>query len=152
MDDWVPISAIAQAAAALLIVVLTFFLARYARGATEAAGTGTLYAILIAALVYRALTLRDFLDGVAEATRTSAMLLMIIAGAAIYGYMLTKLLVPQELVALVAEWNLGRTGFLVAMMALLFLLGLVLESFSIILLTMPAILPVMDTLGIDKVW
>lgn len=37
MDDWVPISAIAQAAAALLIVVLTFFLARYARGATEAA-------------------------------------------------------------------------------------------------------------------
>jgi C4-dicarboxylate transporter, DctM subunit len=120
--------------------------------ATEAAGTGTLYAILIAALVYRALTLRDFLDGVAEATRTSAMLLMIIAGAAIYGYMLTKLLVPQELVALVAEWGLGRTGFLVAMMALLFLLGLVLESFSIILLTMPAILPVMDTLGVDKVW
>ena len=117
--------------------------------ATEAAGTGTLYAILITALVYRALTLRDFLDGVAEATRTSAMLLMIIAGAAIYGYMLTKLLVPQELVALVAEWGLTRTGFLVAMM---FLLGLVLESFSIILLTMPAILPVMDTLGIDKVW
>ena len=120
--------------------------------ATEAAGTGTLYAILFAALVYRALSLRDFLDGVAEATRTSAMLLMIIAGAAIYGYMLTKLLVPQELVALVAEWGLGRTGFLVAMMVLLFLLGLVLESFSIILLTMPAILPVMDALGIDKVW
>jgi C4-dicarboxylate transporter DctM subunit len=120
--------------------------------ATEAAGTGTLYAILIAALVYRALTLRDFLDGVAEATRTSSMLLMIIAGAAIYGYMLTKLLVPQELVALVAEWELSRTGFLVAMMALLFVLGLVLESFSIILLTMPAILPVMDALGIDKVW
>jgi C4-dicarboxylate transporter DctM subunit len=94
----------------------------------------------------------DFLDGVAEATRTSSMLLMIIAGAAIYGYMLTKLLVPQELVALVAEWGLTRTGFLVAMMVLLFLLGLVLESFSIILLTMPAILPVMDTLGIDKVW
>jgi C4-dicarboxylate transporter DctM subunit len=120
--------------------------------ATEAAGTGTLYAIVIAALVYRALTLRDFLEGVSEATRTSAMLLMIIAGAAIYGYMLTKLRVPQELVELVTEWGLSRTGFLLAMMVLLFLLGLVLESFSIILLTMPAILPVMGTLGIDKVW
>ncbi len=120
--------------------------------ATEAAGTGTLYAIVIAALVYRALTLRDFLEGVGEATRTSAMLLMIIAGAAIYGYMLTKLRVPQELVELVTSWGLSRTQFLLAMMVLLFLLGLVLESFSIILLTMPAILPVMGALGIDKIW
>jgi C4-dicarboxylate transporter DctM subunit len=120
--------------------------------ATEAAGTGTLYALVVAALIYRTLGWRDLLDGVQEATRTSAMLLMIIAGAAIYGYMLTKLRVPQELVALVTEWGLSRTSFLVAMMVLLFLLGLVLESFSIILLTMPAILPVMGALGIDKVW
>jgi C4-dicarboxylate transporter DctM subunit len=120
--------------------------------ATEAAGTGTIYALLIAALIYRTLTWRDMLQGVQEATRTSAMLLMIIAGAAIYGYMLTKLQVPQELTKLVADLGLSRTGFLVAMMVLLFLLGLVLESFSIILLTMPAILPLLATLGIDKVW
>ncbi|WP_159996594.1 TRAP transporter large permease [Roseomonas sp. 18066] len=120
--------------------------------ATEAAGTGTLYALLIAALIYKTMTWRDLIDGVQEATRTSAMLLMIIAAAAIYGYMLTKLRVPQELTTLVLDWGLSRTGFLVAMMVLLFLLGLVLESFSIILLTMPAILPVLDQLGIDKVW
>ncbi|NKC32812.1 TRAP transporter large permease [Falsiroseomonas selenitidurans] len=120
--------------------------------ATEAAGTGTIYALLIAALIYRTLTWRDLIQGVGEATRTSAMLLMIIAGAAIYGYMLTKLQVPQELTRLVADFGLGRTGFLIAMMVLLFLLGLVLESFSIILLTMPAILPLLGVLGIDKVW
>ena len=73
-------------------------------------------------------------------------------GAAVYGYMLTKLRVPQDLAALVAEMGLSQTGFLVAMMVLLFVLGLVLESFSIILLTMPAILPAMAALGIDKVW
>jgi C4-dicarboxylate transporter DctM subunit len=120
--------------------------------ATEAAGTGTIYALVVAALIYRALTWRDLIDGVQEATRTSAMLLMIIAGAAIYGYMLTKLRIPQELTQLVADLGLGRTGFLLAMMVLLFLLGLVLESFSIILLTMPAILPLLGELGIDKVW
>ncbi|HEV7265482.1 MAG TPA: TRAP transporter large permease [Falsiroseomonas sp.] len=120
--------------------------------ATEAAGTGTLYALLVAAIIYRALTWRDLLHGVQEATRTSAMLLMIIAGAAIYGYMLTKLQVPQELTQLVADLRLSRTGFLISMMVLLFVLGLVLESFSIILLTMPAILPLLDVLGIDKVW
>ncbi|WP_137176336.1 TRAP transporter large permease [Roseomonas sp. AR75] len=120
--------------------------------ATEAAGTGTIYALIVAALIYRALTWRDLLDGVQEATRTSAMLLMIIAGAAIYGYMLTKLRIPQELTQLVADFGLGRTGFLIAMMVLLFVLGLVLESFSIILLTMPAILPLLAALDIDKVW
>jgi C4-dicarboxylate transporter DctM subunit len=120
--------------------------------ATEAAGTGTLYAIIIAAVVFRSLTWTDLVDGFREATRTSAMLLLIIAGAAIYGYMLTKLRVPQELVELVTHWGLSQTGFLVAMMVLLFILGLVLESFSIILLTMPAILPVLQALDIDKVW
>ncbi len=120
--------------------------------ATEAAGTGTLYALLIAVFGYGALRWRDLLDGVQEATRTASMLLLIIAGAAIYGYMLTKLRVPQELVALVTDYGLGRTQFLIAMMVLLFLLGLVLESFSIILLTMPAILPVMEALGVDRIW
>jgi C4-dicarboxylate transporter DctM subunit len=120
--------------------------------ATEAAGTGTIYALLVAVVIYRTLGWRDLLDGVQEATRTSAMLLMIIAGAAIYGYMLTKLRIPQELTQLVADLGMGRTGFLIAMMVLLFLLGLVLESFSIILLTMPAILPLLGQLGIDKVW
>jgi len=120
--------------------------------ATEAAGTGTLWALVIAALIYRTLTWRDLLDGVQEATRTSAMLLMIIAGAAVYGYMLTKLRVPQEMTQLVTDLGLSQTGFLIAMMVLLFVLGLVLESFSIILLTMPAILPVMGALDIDKVW
>jgi C4-dicarboxylate transporter DctM subunit len=80
------------------------------------------------------------------------MLLLIIAGAAIYGYMLTKLNVPQDLARLIAELGLTQTQFLIAMLVLLFLLGLVLESFSIILLTMPAILPALGVLGIDKVW
>ena len=43
-------------------------------------------------------------------------------------------------------------GFLVAMMALIFVLGLVLESVSIILITTPVILPLLDKLGIDRVW
>jgi C4-dicarboxylate transporter DctM subunit len=53
---------------------------------------------------------------------------------------------------MVASWGLCRTGFLLCMMVLLFLLGLILETFSIILLTTPVILPVLDALAIDKVW
>lgn len=76
--------------------------------ATEAAGAGTLYALVIAALIYRSIGFKDLVEGVGEATRTSAMLLMIIAGAAIYGYMLTKLNVAQDLVTLVTDWGLAH--------------------------------------------
>lgn len=119
---------------------------------TEAAGTGVLWALLLALLVYRQMRPADLWEGVQEATRTAAMLFMIIVGASLYGFMLTKLGAPQELTALIAAAGLGRTGFLLCVMLLLFLLGLILETFSIILLTTPVILPVLDALGIDKVW
>ncbi|HXF54208.1 MAG TPA: TRAP transporter large permease, partial [Hyphomicrobiaceae bacterium] len=120
--------------------------------ATEAAGSGALWALLIAFVIYRTLSLRDIWDGAAEAARTSAVLFLIIIGAALFGDVLTKLRVPDQLVKLVVEYKLSKLEFLLAVMALLFVLGLVLESISIILITTPVLLPVLNTLGIDKVW
>jgi len=120
--------------------------------ATEAAGTGALWALAIAWLIYRNFTWKDLWDGGMEAARTSAVLFMIIIGAGLFGYMLTKLNIPQEAVRLATEYQLSPTGFMVVMMVLIFVLGLILESISIILITTPVILPVMTALGIDKVW
>lgn len=77
---------------------------------------------------------------------------MILAGAAVFGHVLTKMRIPQEIVELVVSFDLGVTGFLVAMMALIFVLGMFLESISIILITSPVILPVMQHLGINPIW
>jgi C4-dicarboxylate transporter DctM subunit len=120
--------------------------------ATEAAGAGALLALVIAAFVYRKFRLRDLWEGGEEASRTSAVLFMIIVAAALFGYMLTKLNIPAEAVALALEYNVSQTGFMIAVMVLILVLGLILESISIILITTPVILPVIDALGIDKVW
>jgi C4-dicarboxylate transporter DctM subunit len=120
--------------------------------ATEAAGTGALYALAIAWLIYRNFSWKDLMEGGREAARTSAMLFMIIIAAGLFGYMLTKLNIPQEAVALALKYNVTQTEFLIAVMVLIFVLGLILESISIILITTPVILPVMTALGIDKVW
>jgi len=77
---------------------------------------------------------------------------MIIVGAGLFGYMLTKLRIPDELVRLVIAYELGKIEFIVAMMVVIFILGLILESISIILITTPVVLPVLAHLGIDKVW
>jgi C4-dicarboxylate transporter DctM subunit len=48
--------------------------------------------------------------------------------------------------------DIGVTGFLIVMMALIFVLGMFLESISIILITTPVILPAMTHLGINPIW
>ncbi len=120
--------------------------------ATEAAAAGALLALFVAGVVYRAIGLRDVWDSALDASRTSALLFMILAGAAVLGHALTKMLVPQQIVALVVASDIGVAGFLVAMMALIFVLGMFLESISIILITTPVILPALQALHINPVW
>ncbi|MBM3567520.1 MAG: TRAP transporter large permease [Alphaproteobacteria bacterium] len=120
--------------------------------ATEAAGIGALWAAAIAVVVYRRFGWRDLWEGAGDAARTTAVLFAIIIGAAMYGFMLAKLGIPDGLVKLVVEWKLSRIEFLLATMALVFVLGLVLESISIILITTPVVMPVLKQLGIDPVW
>ncbi|MCC6471751.1 MAG: TRAP transporter large permease [Alphaproteobacteria bacterium] len=119
---------------------------------TEAAGIGALWAAIVAIAVYRQFGWRDWWQGAQDTARTTAMLFMVIVGAALFGHMLTKLRIPDQLVQLVIDYNLGKTEFIVAMMIVIFILGLILESISIILITTPVILPVLAHLGIDKVW
>jgi len=120
--------------------------------ATEAAGVGALAAMLIALLVYRTIGWRDIWHSALDAARTSSMLFLILAAAAIFGHALTKLRIPNEIVELVAHYGLSQTGFLIAVMILIFILGMFLETISIILITTPVILPVMLALKIDPVW
>jgi len=120
--------------------------------ATEAAGVGALAALLIATLIYRTLSWRDIWQSAIGAARTSSMLFLILAAAAIFGHALTKLRIPNEIVELVAHYGLSQTSFLIALMLLIFVLGMFLETISIILITTPVVLPVMLALKIDPVW
>jgi C4-dicarboxylate transporter DctM subunit len=120
--------------------------------ATEAAAAGALLALIVAGLIYRNIGWRDVWDCALDASRTSAMLFMILAGASVLGFVLTKMRVPHQIVELVVAMNIGTIGFLVAMMVLVVVLGMFLESIAIILITTPVILPVMAHLGINPIW
>ena len=120
--------------------------------ATEAAAAGAVLALVVGVLVYRTVGWREIWDSALDASRTSAMLFMILAGASVLGFALTRMRVPHEIVQLVVTLDMGVTGFLVAMMALLFVLGMFLETIAIILITTPVILPVMAHLQINPVW
>jgi C4-dicarboxylate transporter DctM subunit len=120
--------------------------------ATEAAAAGALLALFVAVVVYRTMGLRAIWDSAIDASRISAMLFMILAGASVFGHVLTKLRVPQQIVQTLVAADIGTTGFLIVMMALIFVMGMFLESIAIILITTPVIMPAMAHLHINPVW
>ena len=120
--------------------------------ASEAAAAGSLYALLVAVLVYRNFGFRDLWACAYATMRTSMMVFMIIAGAAMFGHAITLVRLPVGVTEAVASFGLGPIGFILVVMVLIFVLGMFLESIAIILITTPILLPTMIALGIDPIW
>ncbi len=120
--------------------------------ATEAAAAGAWLALLVAVVIYRNVGPRAIWDSAVDACRVSAMLFMILAGASVFGHVLTKLRIPQQIVQAVIAADIGVAGFLIVMMVLIFILGMFLESIAIILITTPVIMPAMAQLHINPIW
>ena len=120
--------------------------------ASEAAAAGSLYALLVAVLVYRNFGFRDLWACAYSTMRTSMMVFMIIAGAAMFGHAITLVRLPVGVTEAVASFGLGPIGFILVVMVLIFVLGMFLESIAIILITTPILLPTMIALGIDPIW
>jgi len=120
--------------------------------ASEAAAVGCIFALVIAVGVYRNFGWRDLYDTAFETVRTTAMLFMILAAAAMFGYVVTIMRLPNELVEAVISMGASPMVFIIAVMAVIFVLGMFLETIAIILITTPIIFPVMLELGIDPIW
>ncbi len=120
--------------------------------ASEAAAVGCIYALAVGAFVYRNFGLTELWETSLETVRTTAMLFLILAAASIFGHSITIIRLPAELVEFVTAQGLSVTGFLIAVMAVIFVLGMFLETIAIILITTPIIFPVMLELSIDPIW
>jgi len=120
--------------------------------ASEAAAVGSLYALFVAKLVYRNFGLNDLWECAYSAMRTSMMLFMIIAAAAMFGHAITIIRLPHGVTEAVSTLGLEPIGFILIVMVLIFVMGMFFESIAIILITTPILLPTMDALGVDLVW
>jgi C4-dicarboxylate transporter, DctM subunit len=119
---------------------------------SEAAGVGALLALILVALLYRSVNLRNLMGIALETTRTSTMILMIVAFSAVLGQILSFLNVPQELAALVTDLEVNRWVVFLIMNLLFLFLGCFIPPVAIILVTMPVLFPIITELGFDPVW
>jgi len=118
---------------------------------TESAAAGALGALVIA-LARRRLSWRSLWDTTVDTGYVTVSILFLILGARIFGQMLAMSGLPQNLSALAAGAGFGLTGFVLLYVALVVVLGFMLDSVSIMVITLPFALPVIKALGGDLVW
>jgi tripartite ATP-independent transporter DctM subunit len=118
---------------------------------TEAAGVGAFGALVIT-LVKRRLTWSNLTDSLAQTTRTTAMVFLILIGAHIFGYFLTLSEIPEQLSILATEAGLNRYVILSIIILMYIVLGCFMEGLAIMVLTIPIIYPLVLDLGFDPIW
>lgn len=118
---------------------------------TEAAALGSVVAIFISLFIYREVKPRELISIAGDSLKSAGMIMFIISTAITFGTWLTESGLPAKLVEIAKEMNLNAFWFLLAVNIALLILGCLLEVASIMLITLPIILPVIRALGIDLV-
>ncbi|WP_354412362.1 TRAP transporter large permease subunit, partial [Marinobacterium sp. MBR-111] len=118
---------------------------------TEAAGIGAGGAFLITLFRGR-LTLATLFDTLADTARTSAMLFAVVIGALIFSDFINRAGLPDMLLEFVTSMDVAPIVVIFAIMGIYIVLGMVFESLSMMLLTVPVFYPVVASLGYDLVW
>lgn len=118
---------------------------------TEAAAVAAAYALLIAALLYRAMTWRALYDIFSESARSSASVGLVIGSALIFNYIVASENVPNQIAVLLDGMDLSPLGFMILANVIFLLLGCFLDATTIILVIVPLFIPACRALGIDLV-
>ncbi len=118
---------------------------------TEAAAVSAVYAFIIAVFVYRDIGLKDVPKVLVSASKTTVMLMFIIANALLFAHVLTTEQIPQTIAESIAAAQLQPWVFLIVVNILLLVAGCFMEPTGIILILAPILFPIATKLGIDPV-
>ncbi|MBX2885349.1 MAG: TRAP transporter large permease [Granulosicoccus sp.] len=156
IEDPVPLSKLprrtANAFPALLMpAILLYGIYGGVTTPTEAAAVAAFYALMLAALFYRALSLKALYGILVDSARSSAAVGLVIGGALILNYVVASENIPGILAQSLVGLDVEPLAFMFGVTLLLLLLGCVLDATTIILVIIPLFLPTCRELGIDLV-
>jgi len=136
--------------AVLIIFIVWVLVAGYAT-ATECAAYGVVGSLALAAWS-RSLTWQNFWEGLMGTTRTSCMIMFILAGASFLTKTMAFTGIPRELAEWVEGMHLSPYALITALTVVYLVLGTALDGISMIVLTSAVVLPMIQKAGFDLVW
>jgi tripartite ATP-independent transporter DctM subunit len=116
---------------------------------TESGAFGTIYATVVTIFVYRSLTWDAFKIAVKRAVRTTSMVMILVACASAFAYMLTFNQVPSKMVGFVTSISDNPIVILLLINLMLLILGMIMDMAALILICTPIFLPLVKMLGMD---
>lgn len=140
--------------APFILIIVMIMITLYGGWATpsEAGGVGAVLSFIFVISIYKVFNPRKLWDIIIKALDDSAMILMIMAGALLFGYISSHLRVTQS----IAEWILalpfGKWGIIFMINILLLVLGFFIPPAAVLVMVAPMLLPVVTGLGFDPVW
>ena len=118
---------------------------------TEAAAVAAFYALILAALFYRALSAKSFYEVMRGSVMSAASVGLVIGGALIFNYIVASENIPEKMAAFIDGMQVSPVAFLLVVNAITLVLGCLLDASTIILVIVPLFVPAARTLGIDLV-
>ena len=119
--------------------------------ATEGAAMAVVAALFIGLFVYRELDLAHLKEAVIEGGIQTAVVMLLVATSGLLGVYLTEAQVPQKLAAGITDFTTNKWAVLAILNVLFLVLGLFLHSAAAIILTVPIVMPLVNSVGIDPV-
>lgn len=118
---------------------------------TEAGAFSVMYAFFVSFFVYKDTKYKDLYRIILDSAQTSSMIFFIIANAMLFAHFLTDEQIPHHITQMILEANVGPLMFLLIVNILLLLMGQFMEPSSVVMITVPLLLPIGMALGIDPI-
>ncbi|MBU1193238.1 MAG: TRAP transporter large permease [Proteobacteria bacterium] len=118
---------------------------------TEAAAVGA-FGVLAIAIVRRQITFKGFIKSLEETLKTSCMVMMLIAGAVIFGKFLAITRIPFEIAGWISSLEMAPYLVIGVIILIYFLGGCFMDALAFVTLTVPIFFPVVQNLGYDPIW
>ncbi|MEX2414540.1 MAG: TRAP transporter large permease subunit [Paenibacillaceae bacterium] len=119
---------------------------------TESAVIAVFYSIVVSVVIYRELRWKDVRPIIVESLNITSMIFLIIGAASLFALYLTNAQVPQQVGEWIASSNMNKFTFFLIVNLMFFVMGTFLEAVSIILITLPILLPVLAHMGINPIY
>ena len=118
---------------------------------TEAAAVAAFYGLLVGLFVYRELTWRSLWSCCLESARTSAIIIMLMAMATIFGNVMTLEQVPERIASAILSFTENKIAILLLINLLLLWVGTFMEALAAIVILTPILLPLVLKVGVDPI-
>ena len=119
--------------------------------ATEAGVLAVAYGLFISMVIYKSISLKDLPRIFAKTAKNTAIIMVIIASASAFGWVISREVEPQVFVDVFLSITNHKWVFMLVVMALILVLGMVMEGGSIMIILTPLLLPILNNFGIDLV-